>query len=82
MWPSRPGSSMLHFGTTFFLARNMMKKGLSELFADFCESLVILGPSVGKRNAECSAAKAYGSFWSLPLSLTLEPSSLARGHRG
>lgn len=53
MWPSRPGFSMLRFGTTFFLARNTMKKGLSEMFADFHESLVILGPSEGCR-VRCS----------------------------
>lgn len=62
MWPSRPGFSMLRFGTTFFLARNMMKKGLSELFADFRESLVILGSNVRKLNAEYTAVKAYVSF--------------------
>lgn len=62
MWPSRPGFSMLRFGTTFFLARNMMKKGLSELFADFHEILVILGPSVGKFNAGYTVVKAYISF--------------------
>jgi len=39
-----------------------MKKGLSEMFADFHESLVILGPSEGKLNAECAAVKTYYCF--------------------
>lgn len=62
MWLSRPGFSMLPFGTTFFLARNMMKRGLSELFAAFRESFVILGSNAGKFNAEYAAVKAYISL--------------------
>lgn len=32
------------------------------MFADFHESLVILGPSEGKLNAECAAVKTYYCF--------------------
>ncbi|NXT24613.1 MRP5 protein, partial [Syrrhaptes paradoxus] len=48
----------------FVLSRrksNMMKKGLSELFAVFHEILVILCPSVGKLNAEYTAIGERGA---------------------
>lgn len=63
MWPSRPGFSMPRFGTTSCLAESTMKKGLSEMFAHFHESLGIPGPSEGKLNAECAAVKTYPCFW-------------------